>query len=469
MKKLLALCIPAILAAAPLDSIAVREIAKAGFDDIKSIGISVQETGSKELLVDFNSHKMFQPASVQKLFTGAAALDLLSPTHDFKTEIFLDSFDRSTGAARNIAVKGYGDPGFTAEQVWLLAQQLKLEGVTSLKDTLFVDNSFFDSTSVGPGFNEANSSRAYMAPVAALSVNFNSIAVHVRPTTVGEPAEIQFLPAQANLKTTGSVTTTKVAGKDDLNITTMFNGKESVVNLSGSIGVNDQSRMIYRKLWDPILAFSTSFTAACAQVGITCSLTVIPGKVPAETKPFYTFHSRPLQEHVKDMFKYSNNFVAEMVFRTIHAEKSKSPGSWPGAGKIVSAWYKKIASDTTKLPTIVNGCGMGDEDRCTPLAILDVLQEATQNEKYGPEFMTGLPVAGEDGTLASRFKNSPLKGNLRGKTGTLNDDGVVNLAGYFSKNGKKYLYCIFINSKEKSQYDCWTFQQRFLEKLYAKL
>lgn len=469
MKKLIALCIPAIIAAAPMDTLVVREIAKSGYNKIQTIGIALSEVTSKELLVDFNSKGALIPASVEKIFTGAAAMDLLTPLHDFKTEIYLGEHDKLTGAVKNIAVKGFGDPGFTAEQIWLLATQLKLEGVTSLRDTLFIDNSYFDSTTMGPGFYESKSSRAYMAPVAALSVNFNSIAVHVRPTIVGEKASISLLPAQSNLKIVGSVKTVESAKNEDLNVTTLFDGKENVVSLEGVIGVADKSRIIYRKLWDPIQSFSSSFIAVCNQVGITCSLTVIAGTVPKDTKPFYTFHSRPLQDHVKDMFKYSNNFVAEMIFRTIHAEKGKCPGTWAGASEIVTNWYNKISTDTSKVPTIVNGSGMGKTNFCTPVSILDALRSGLNSDRFGHEFGVAFPVAGEDGTLSSRFSKSPLKGNLRGKTGTLNDDGVTNLAGFFSKKGKTYVYCILINNTEKTQYEHWMFQERLLSRIYDQL
>jgi len=78
MKKLIALCIPALIAAAPMDSLVIREVAKSGYKNIQTLGFALSELGSTELIADFNSTGSLIPASVEKLFTGAAAMDLLT-------------------------------------------------------------------------------------------------------------------------------------------------------------------------------------------------------------------------------------------------------------------------------------------------------------------------------------------------------------------------------------------------------
>jgi len=467
MKKLLLLFVPFLLAAGELDSIFLSELASSGYSR-SSVGFALIEKGADTYTAELNREKQFIPASVEKLYTGAAALDLMSPLHDFHTDIFLDSIDRVTGdVIGNIYFQGHGDPGFTAEQMWLMAYHMKMEGITSLKDTLFVDNSYFSEETNGPGFGDKLSSRAYMAPVAPLSLNFNALAVHVRPTEPGSPAAITYLPPQFEQANHGTIFTIADGVSSGLNISTYEQNGETVVSLDGTINHSDESRTIYRKVWDPVEGFAAGLVASCEQVGITCSLTVAERTVPKKLldEPFYSFSSQPLQRHVQSMFKYSNNFIAEMIFRSFHAEQMGEPGSWTGGSKSVLEWYAKNC-DTTQTPTIVNGSGMGSQNRCSPTSVISVLDYALDNPRWSAEFITALPVAGEDGTLKSRFHDTPLHGTLRAKTGTLNSYGAINLAGYIFKDSKTYLFVLFINDTEKGAYRHKQLQEKLLMALY---
>ncbi len=470
MKKLLLLLAPFLISAGNLDSVFINELVANGYAK-SSIGFALIEKGSDEYTAELNRETQFIPASVEKLYTGAAALDLMSPLHDFKTDIYLDSIDRVTGEViGNIYFKGHGDPGFTAEQMWLMAYHLKMEGITSLKDTLFVDNSYFSEETNGPGFGDKLSSRAYMAPVAPLSLNFNALAVHVRPTEPGSPAAITYLPPQFEQPSRGTISTIADGVSSGLNISTYEQSGETMVSLNGTINRSDASRTIYRKVWDPIQGFAAGFIASCEQVGITCSLTIAEGSIPDEIsdEPFYTFSSQPLQRHVQSMFKYSNNFIAEMIFRSFHAEQSDEPGSWDGGSQAVTNWYKENC-DTAQMPKIVNGSGMGSQNRCSPSSVISVLDYALDNPRWSAEFVTALPVAGEDGTLRSRFHDTPLHGTLRAKTGTLNSYGAINLAGYIFKESKTYLFVLFINDTEKGAYRHKQLQEKLLMALYPHL
>lgn len=86
-----------------------------------------------------------------------------------------------------------------------------------------------------------------------------------------------------------------------------------------------------------------------------------------------------------------------------------------------------------------------------------------------PEYLSSLSVSGIDGTLKARFKRSPLKGVVRGKTGTLNSLRVSNLAGYLLLENGNYAFAIICNGMGKGQYDNWVMQERILEKFTSEL
>ena len=106
---------------------------------------------------------------------------------------------------------------------------------------------------------------------------------------------------------------------------------------------------------------------------------------------------------------------------------------------------------------------MGGDNRVSPANVIALLEYVWQQKRYKPEFIYALSIAGVDGTLEERFEKSHLKGIMRAKTGTLNDRGVSNLAGYIFLPKKTYAFAILVNFKEKSQVSHWSIQQKILE------
>jgi D-alanyl-D-alanine carboxypeptidase/D-alanyl-D-alanine-endopeptidase (penicillin-binding protein 4) len=90
-----------------------------------------------------------------------------------------------------------------------------------------------------------------------------------------------------------------------------------------------------------------------------------------------------------------------------------------------------------------DGSGMSPDDRIAPRAYAQLLSYASR-QPWGPSWRETFPVAGVDGTLSSRFKNSPLKGKLWAKTGTLNETNC--LSGYLTgASGKTVAFSIMVN------------------------
>ncbi|MDO5577524.1 MAG: D-alanyl-D-alanine carboxypeptidase, partial [Fibrobacter sp.] len=180
----------------------------------------------------------------------------------------------------------------------------------------------------------------------------------------------------------------------------------------------------------------------------------------------YNFVSEPISKFVDNMFKYSSNFAAEMLFKTIAAQDSV-PGSWASGAKRVTSWW-----ESCKLPgklEIANGAGMGNVNKLSAVQIVGLLSHVWNEKSYMPEYLSSLSVSGIDGTLKARFKKSPLKGVVRGKTGTLNSVKVSNLAGYLLLGKRNYAFAIICNGVGKGQYDNWVTQEKILEKFSSEI
>jgi D-alanyl-D-alanine carboxypeptidase/D-alanyl-D-alanine-endopeptidase (penicillin-binding protein 4) len=92
---------------------------------------------------------------------------------------------------------------------------------------------------------------------------------------------------------------------------------------------------------------------------------------------------------------------------------------------------------------LYDGSGMSDDDRVAPRAYTRLLAYAAR-QTWGPAWRDTLPVAGVDGSLAHRFRSSPLKGKLFAKTGTLNE--VNALSGYLTAaSGQTLVFSIMVN------------------------
>jgi len=459
--------VPQLLAASSLQSAVEKTLKSKGYEG-GGIGIAVVDIERDSLLVGINSDSLFIPASVSKLITGALALDILGSNYQFSTKVYTSGqLDYDSGTLQgNLYIKGQGDPGFTAERLWLLVQHLYHKGIRKIKGDLVLDVTFFDSVTVGPGFTNEGSSRAYAPLICPLSASFNTVAIHHRSgTKAGSPVHVDIFPRIKGIaiKTDAKTVTGKSSG---IKVVTEPLKKSTQVVVQGSMKVGDKPRYTYRKVWQTWETFGNAVEALFDEIGISHEGKIVSGVSP-NTKPFYEFKSQPLSHYIDFLFKYSSNFAAEMIFKTIAASKNNAPGSWKHGSKIVDTWWKKHSLPGT--PIIKNGSGMGSANRISPTQTSALLSYVWKQKSYLPEYLSSLSISGVDGTLSSRFRNSKLKGIVRAKTGTLNSIRVSSLAGYVLLPGRTLAFTVYCNKIGKGQYDNWQIQEQILETVFDNL
>lgn len=433
----------------------------------RTVGVAVAKLGTESTLVAHNADKPFIPASVTKLVTGAAAYELLGQEYRFTTQVYLEGGCGDSGIVRgDLYIRGGGDPGFLAERLWLFVQHLYHRGIRRVEGDLVLDDTFFDTCVVGPGFSGDGSSRAYVAPIGALSASFNTVAVHQRPgARVGAPVAVDVFPEIMGIDLVCTAKTTPPGRSAGVSVRTEHRDKETMVAVYGSMALGADPRYTYRKVWNPAKNFAGALLAQLKRYGVEVKGDTRHAAVPdsiATEGPFYTFKSHELSEFVRHMFKYSSNFAAEMIYKTIAAESNGDKGgSWDSAQAHVRRWWKE-----RNLPgklRLVNGSGMGTGNHLTPAQLVALLQYVWKQKTYYPDYCAALSNAGVDGTLKSRFTRSSLKGKIRAKTGTLNDSGVSSLAGYVFDDDQTYVFAILVNNTKRGQFNHWTLQQKILE------
>jgi D-alanyl-D-alanine carboxypeptidase/D-alanyl-D-alanine-endopeptidase (penicillin-binding protein 4) len=436
----------------------------------KGTGIMIRDIDNDSIMVAVNGDSLFNPASVAKLVTAAAAYELLGSGYTFLTKIYIDKpFDADSGIVKgNLYIKGGADPGFTAERLWLLVQHLYHLGIRNIKGNLVLDDSFFDTVQTGPGFNEDSSSRAYESLINALSASFNTLAIHHRPGNgAGSPVYIDIFPKVRGVKIISSAKTVNGGSKANFDIITKMTNEGTSVVASGGRALDESPKYVYRKVWQARENFGGVIEALFDESGIGFKGKIAHDKVPQSlvNEPFYIFESEPLSHFINAMFKYSSNFAAEMLFKSISASLDSVPGSWAVSSEHVLSWWKQ--NDLPGTPVVKNGSGMGNTNRISPIQLTALLSHVAAHKEYFPEYLSALSISGADGTLKSRFQKSPLKGIVRGKTGTLNDLGVSTLAGYLLLPKHTYSFAIIFNRVGKGQYDNWMMQENVLEKFFS--
>jgi len=435
-----------------------------------SCGILIQEVERGTPIVACNADSMFNPASVTKLLTAAVAFDELGLGYLFTTRIFVDTVVEQDSAmtVRNCYLQGGGDPGFTAERLWLFVEHLYHCGIRKIAGDLVLDDFFFDSVVVGPGFDEDTTSRAYQPLINALAVNFNTVAVHCRPgPKIKMPIAVDLFPEMPGIRITTLATTVPKNKKDEPEVVTSFDSGATLVTVKGSMGLEEPGSYNFRKLWQTWEAFGNALLPLFTRRGIIFQGKIIHGKVPqriARRAPFYEFFSEPLSEEISRMFKYSSNFTAEMLFKFLSAHRDTAQGSWEKSISLVNSWWKERA--LPGVPAVKNGSGMGNTNRISPAQTVALLSYVWRQKTWLPDYCAALSTAGIDGTLKSRFVKSKLKGMVRAKTGTLNALGVNTLAGYLLLPGSPtYAFAIFCSKTGHTQFEDWMMQEQILEKV----
>ncbi|MCL2220168.1 MAG: D-alanyl-D-alanine carboxypeptidase/D-alanyl-D-alanine-endopeptidase [Chitinispirillia bacterium] len=450
--------------------------------DTGGLGVVFRDLATDSVVVSVNADRPMNPASVQKLVTGAAAFEILGTGYVHTTRIFIDgALNVDSGIVNgNLYIRGAGEPGLNAEKMWLLVQHLRHRGIRRVTGDLIIDNFFFDDIGVGPGFSEEES-RSYQALISALPASYSSVGVHHRPGShPGAPVIVDMFPRIEGFKINNTATT--VAGsKGKLDVTTQLSGGVTHINVRGTMGMDERPGYTYRRMWQTWDAFGGAFRGQCMEQGLRIDGNTVRRRVPdtlLTQGAFYAYGGEPLTEFIRHTFKWSSNFVAEMLFKTMGAVRHGEPGSWPKGANVVSDWWE--SRGLPGKPHIINGSGMGGErasrgqldegsgrvryeNLVSPMQMVGLLTYVHKQKRYFPDFLASLPSSGVDGTLHSRFRRSKLRGLVRAKTGTLNSVRVSTLAGYLMLDDKTYAFAIFCKNVGPNQFDNWIMQEQILE------
>ena len=193
---------------------------------------------------------------------------------------------------------------------------------------------------------------------------------------------------------------------------------------------------------DPAGLFAHAMLSALQRSGITVmGPSAKAGTVPPGAKVVAVYDSPQLSEIISMMNKFSNNFMAEMLLRSLGGYVAGGPGS---ANKGIAVVKGALAASGIPDNAGVLDCGSGLSRFCMlpPETFTRLLISAWQDPTIQNDFVSSLAANAEEGTLRRRMRKPGLI--VRGKTGTLND--VIGFAGYVTgPSGKTFAVVVMLN------------------------
>ncbi|MEO6362629.1 MAG: D-alanyl-D-alanine carboxypeptidase/D-alanyl-D-alanine-endopeptidase [Caldimonas sp.] len=398
----------------------------------------VQEVESARPRLAWQADKPANPASLMKLVTTFAGLELLGPAFSWSTPVWLQGPVVNGVLAGDVVVKGNGDPKLVLERMWLLVRRLQQAGVREIRGDIVLDRSAFTPGELNPADFDGEPLRPYNAGADALLLNFRAVLFTIIPDPARGVATIAFDPPLAGVRADASVPLV-AGGCDDWRAALKPDFTDPTrLRFAGGFAMACGEKVWPVAYSDPKTYNERALAGLWAEEGGRLGGVVRDGTAP-QSPPSFELRSPALAELVRDINKLSNNVMAQQLFLTLGATQ-RGAGTPDASRAVVRQWLRSRVGRAADSAVIVNGSGLSRDSRLSA-ALLGRLLQAAWSSAVMPELMSSLPVAGVDGTLR-RSRGVPGRAHL--KTGSLRD--VVGVAGYvLADSGRRYVVVGIVN------------------------
>jgi len=441
---LLSLALPVLAADNSLPN-KVQQALKANKISTQSLSLVTLPLNGPGHGTHFNADVSVNPASTMKLVTTYAALELLGPTHQWKTEFFTDGQLNDGVLNGNLYLKGGGDPKLNMEKLWLLLRDLRANGVQQVTGDLVLDRSHFVQPAL-PSFNDdgGDANKPFLVAPDSLLINLKALRFIAR--TEGGKVHIAAEPPLTNIRIENRVKALRAAkcpGWPDVryNPVSEFDGTKVIVTGQLAEGCSSQT---YLSLLDHPSYAAGAIRAIWQELGGSIVGQDRLATVPAKARLLARAFSPDLVEIIRDINKYSNNTMAQQLFLSLGAQfrNEADLDDSKAAQRVIRAWLARKGITAPHL-VMENGSGLSRAERVSAREMATLLQAAWQSP-YAAEFMSSLPLVAMDGTMRKRLHRTPLVGEAHIKTGTLNN--VRAIAGYSrDSNGNSWAVVAILN------------------------
>ena len=428
------------------------------------IGVKIASLNTGKVLFQQNAEKYFMPASNMKNFTVATALEKLTPDYKLVTTVYSTAPPDANGTVKGLRIYGRGDisisdafnDGDKFKGLDRLADAIIAAGVKRVEGDIIGDETYFVGNPVSGTWERDDLQFYYGAEVSALPLNDNAQSLSVTPGPVGYSCNVKFTPFNPLARITNLCTTTAPGTPRTLRIEKKVD--RNIVEITGSLPAGNPGFSGFVSVSRPAELFVNLLKQRLEAKGVTVSgqtrAVNLKAALPAEmATEIAKLESPPLSVIAARTMKPSQNMYTETLLWTLGEDwrrrMTTADGRVPTGDSAelgldaVKAFLKEIGVADDGIIQH-DGSGLSRHDLITPEAVVQLYTYMGKQSRFAQPWRDSLTIGGVDGTLRNRFRGTKASGNVRGKTGTI--DQVSALSGYLTTAvGEPLVFSIVVN------------------------
>lgn len=435
-----------------------------------NVSVLVQNLTTGEVIDSYRADKVVPPASVMKLLTTGAVLEMAGPGFRFPTILEYTGVIENGVLQGNLYIRGGCDPslGWKGKTAFLnqWVKAVKQAGVLRINGAVIADMTMLDAEAQNPGWLCEDVGNYYAPGIFSLNYYGNTMNIVLKS---GEPGTVATVmgtePQVEDIMFINRIRCDRIQ-YDGAFVSGVPYSRERY--LTGAVPSNLGTFGIKGDLPNPGLLLARHFTARLREAGVIVQrdANYMPDYNPL-TPPrteLYTHYSEPLSELIKETNINSNNLYAETLFRYL-GTRYTLPGTIHNSQEVLRDYWRRRGVQVQNA-IIKDGCGLAPQDAISAKALVQLLTVMYYSSN-AEAWMASLPVSGQSGTLTSLCPKTPLEGRIHAKSGTI--AGTKNFAGYIDMpNGDVWVFAILVNSASGKAKSVQHVIQKYLLDVYSK-
>lgn len=423
------------------------ELKEAGIP-LDAVAVYAKEASTGAALINHNAEAAFKPASIMKVVTTYAALEVLGENYVWNTPVYMTGSLQNGELRGDLIFRGVGDPSMSFDRIRDFCAQLYRRGVRVIKGDVIIDKSFFGFNADVPEQFYREAENPWNLPPQPLLVNGKLVTLTLLADKKTGLTKASVEPDLPGVKVDNRVTIgSGECGSGQVGLDVAGDAKAAVIRLSGVYP--EQCGAFVKKV--SVLSadayFSAAFRRSFELLGGRVEGSVRAGQIAAQARFLGSIPSDSLMQILRETNKNSNNLMARQLFLTVGAVLTGKPPSPAESVRAIRAWLTQRVPDTASF-VMENGAGLSDQERVTAKGMVSLL-DYIRTAPFAAQFLDTLPAVGEDGTMRQRLREQPVAGRSVAKTGTLRDTRAI--AGIVvSKHGRSYIFCMIVNHPRAS-------------------
>lgn len=403
------------------------------------VGISVYDLTAKKSLYTHRDTKLSRPASTMKLLTAITALSRSDADEPFRTEVwYKGKIERDTLQGDLYVIGGF-DPEFDEFSMDTLISTIATFPFSVVSGKVYGDISMKDSLYWGAGWAWDDTPEAYQPYLSPLMYHKGMVTVTAAPGAFpGDTASV-FCSPESSYYTFVNTALTRTPSAGKFTVTRDWLRNKNNITVTGSVeGKRSTDINVYSSQDFFMYSFIEKLSDRGIEVPHEYAYSVF---VPDSLSACMARWECPVQDVLTQIMKESDNLSAEALLCRLG---SQATGKKHISAKEGIAEIRKMITYLGHNPDhykIADGCGLSNYDYLSPALLVDFLKFAYSRTDVFRKLYKALPVAGIDGTLKYRMKQSKAYKNVHAKTGSYT--AINTLAGYLKAgNGHEIAFAI---------------------------